>query len=77
MNLKQIIKKGSALLLAFAVAVPALLTGCSVQPADEVETHTVEGTLKIGIVSDMQLQPKGGSDVYDNAYRKTLEFFKS
>lgn len=77
MILKQIIKKGSALLLAFAVAVPALLTGCSVQPADEVETHTVEGTLKIGIVSDMQLAPKGGSDVYDNAYRKTLEFFKS
>lgn len=30
MNLKQIIKKRLALLLAFAVAVPALLTGCSV-----------------------------------------------
>lgn len=77
MHLKKLLKKGSALLLALAAAVPALLTGCSVQPADSVENYTVDGTLKIGILSDMQLAPKGGSDVYDNAYRKTLEFFKA
>ncbi|MCC8016575.1 MAG: metallophosphoesterase [Clostridiales bacterium] len=34
-------------------------------------------TLKIGILSDLQLEPKGESDKYDESFRKTLEFFKA
>lgn len=69
----------------FAAAMSAALaagvltfSGCSSPKPSELETYTVEGdTIKIGIISDLQLMPKGGSDTYDNSYRKALEFLKA
>lgn len=70
--------KAIAAVLGLSLTVGMLsLAGCSSPKPSGIETFHVEGdTLKVGIISDLQLAPKGGSDTYDNSYRRALEFLK-
>ncbi len=74
-KLKRVL--AAALSVALAAGIAAF-SGCSSPEPSEIETYSVEGdTLRVGIISDLQLEPEGGSDTYDNSYRKALEFLKS
>ena len=72
-------KKAAAAALCLSLTAGILsLAGCSSPKPTELETFHVEGdTIKVGIISDLQLAPKGGSDTYDQSYRKALEFLKA
>lgn len=72
-------KKIFAAAMSVALAAGILsFAGCSSPKPSEIENYTVEGdTLRVGIISDLQLEPEGGSDTYDNSYRKALEFLKA
>lgn len=68
----------SAVLAAAVVSSVAFLGGCQSSRSAEIQTYNVDkSTLKIGILSDLQLAPEGGSDVYDNSFKSALELFKS
>lgn len=73
------LKKVFAAAMSVAVAAGIVaLSGCSSPKPSAIETYTVEGdTLRVGIISDLQLEPEGGSDTYDNAYRRALELLKA
>lgn len=67
----------SVVLAAAVVSSLVLLSGCQSSKSAEIQTYTVDkSTLKIGILSDLQLAPEGGSDVYDQSFQSALEFFK-
>ena len=75
MCMKKIV---SVVLAAAVVSSLVLLSGCQSSKSAEIQTYTVDkSTLKIGILSDLQLAPEGGSDVYDQSFQSALEFFKS
>ena len=68
----------SVVLAAAVVSSLVLLSGCQSSKSAEIQTYTVDkSTLKIGILSDLQLAPEGGSDVYDQSFQSALEVFKS
>ena len=72
------IKRIAAAVLGLAAAAGVLsFAGCASPEPSEIETYTVEGdTIKVGIISDLQLAPQGGSDTYDNSYRQALELLE-
>lgn len=54
------------------------LAGCHSERSAEIQDYSLDNdVVKVGIVSDLQLAPEGGSAVYDESFEKALEFFKS
>lgn len=70
---------GAGLIKLISLALAGLLCagmgGCSPKPIQEEKTVDTQ-VLRVGIISDTQLAPKGGSDVYDSYLKGALELLK-
>lgn len=65
----------AGLCLALAGFICAGVGGCSPEPTEEEQTVDSK-VLRVGIVSDSQLDEKGKSDVYDSYLKSSLELLK-
>lgn len=70
---------GAGLIKLISLHSPAFFVrewgGCSPKPIQEEKTVDTQ-VLRVGIISDTQLAPKGGSDVYDSYLKGALELLK-
>lgn len=65
----------SAVLAAAVVSSVAFLGGCQSSRSAEIQTYNVDkSTLKIGILSDLQLAPEGGSMFMTTALKARLNY---
>lgn len=73
-------KKLVSMLLAASVAAGVCLsfTGCSPKAQGDTQVFTrSKETIRVGIISDLQLTAQGGSDTYDASFEKGLQFLKA
>lgn len=74
--MKKVIAIIVAVVLVLGVGLGAYF-GIPPKESKTEELNTKSGNLRVGIMSDNQLAPKGGSDTYDAYFKKGLEFFKN